>query len=350
MRVLLLGPYPPPHGGVQTNLVAIRSWLRKQGIPCAAINITRHRKPDADEVYYPKGPAELLQLLARIRYNVIHLHLGGMLTTRVLALGLVCSLRPGAKSVLTFHSGGFPSTPEGQSLGPASFAAFVLRRFDGLIAVNEEIMAFFGKMGVPSRRARLISPYAFLADDPSTPSLEGPLAAFFATHHPVLISVGLLEPEYDLPLQIEAMPQLRQKFPELGLLLIGSGSLEDDLRTRVQADPSGQHILLAGDVPHAKTLAAVSRSRMMLRTTVYDGDAVSVREALHLGTPVIATDNGMRPAGVTLIPKSDLPALLRAIEQELERPAPSTERSPSDESNLQAVFDFYQELLDGRVR
>lgn len=350
MRVLLLGPYPPPHGGVQTNLVAIRSWLREHGIPCAVINITRHRKPNADDVYYPHGATQLLALLARLRYDVIHLHLGGMLSQRVLALGLVCSLRPGAKSVMTFHSGGFPSTPEGQSLRAASFAGFVLRRFDGLIGVNEEIMAFFGKMGVLARRARLISPYAFLADDQPAASLEAPLAAFFATHHPVLISVGLLEPEYDLPLQIEALPRLRQKFPDLGLLLIGSGSLEDDLRASVQRNAGREHILLAGDVPHATTLKAVSRSRMMLRTTLYDGDAVSVREALHLGIPVIATDNGMRPAGVTLIPKSDLPALLAAVAQQLEQPAPSWERSGSDQGNLQAVFDFYQELIDGKVR
>ena len=167
MRVLQLGPYPPPHGGVQTNLVAIRSFLRKQSIPCAVINITRHRKAAADEVYYPKTAAQLLELLARLRYDIIHLHLGGMLTKRLLALSLVCALRPGAKSVMTFHSGGYPSTPEGQSRGLASFAGFAFRRFDGLIGVNEEIMAFFRKVGVSPQRTRLISPYAFVPDQQS---------------------------------------------------------------------------------------------------------------------------------------------------------------------------------------
>jgi glycosyltransferase involved in cell wall biosynthesis len=345
MKVLLLGPYPPPHGGVQTNLVAIRSFLRKRGVPCAVINITRHRKPDADDVYYPKGPFQLLQLLARLHYDFIHLHLGGMLTNRLLALSLACTLRPGAKSVMTFHSGGFPSTPEGQALGPASFAGFVLRRFDGLIAVNEEIMGFFHKMGVSPQRAQIISPYAFLPKDSSPHPFPVPLATFFASHDPVLISVGLLEPEYDLPLQIEALPHIRQKFPDAGLLLVGSGSLEGSLLSRIAANPCAQHILLAGDIPHAATMEAVSRSRLMLRTTLYDGDALSVREGLQLGTPVIATDNGMRPAGVRLIPKSDSQALLRAIEQELQQPTARNEESVSDESNLQAVFDCYQRLL-----
>src|SRR5580765_4838637 len=191
MRVLQLGPYPPPHGGVQTNLVAIRSFLLSRDVPCAVINVTRHRRPDADEVYYPKGPAQLLQLLVRLRYDVIHQHFGGMLTNRVLALSLACTLRPGTKSIMTFHSGGYPSTQEGQSLGPNSFAGYVLRRFDGLIGVNAEIMSFFQKMRVLPQRTRLISPYSFLTE-PSPSSLPAPLDAFFAVHNPTLISAGQL--------------------------------------------------------------------------------------------------------------------------------------------------------------
>ena len=41
MRVVQLGPYPPPHGGVQTNLVAIREYLRRQR------PFMRCRQPDA---------------------------------------------------------------------------------------------------------------------------------------------------------------------------------------------------------------------------------------------------------------------------------------------------------------
>ena len=349
MRVLLLGPYPPPHGGVQTNLVAIRAFLIKRGVSCSVINITRHRKPDAEEVYYPESAVQLLGLLARLSYDVLHLHIGGMLTNRLLALSLACTLRPGTKSVMTFHSGGFPSTPEGQALGPASLAGFVLRRFDGVIGVNKEIVSFLHKVGVHPQRVRCISPYAFLPQVPSADLLPPHLVAFLETHDPVLVSVGLLEPEYDLPLQIETLPLVRQKFPDAGLLLVGSGSLEASLRAKIDASPSAQHILLAGDVPHAATMEAVSRSRLMLRTTLYDGDALSVREALQLGTPVIATDNGMRPAGVRLIPKSDSQALLRAIDEALQQSPEHKAPARHDESNLQAVFDFYRDLIEAKV-
>jgi glycogen(starch) synthase len=350
MKVLQLGPYPPPHGGVQSNLVAIRTFLRQHSVPNAVINITRHRKPDSDEVYYPKSAFGLLRLLARLDYDILHLHVGGMLTRRLLGLALVCTLQRGCKSVMTFHSGGYPTSDEGKARGRNSLAGFVMRRFDGLIGVNPEIISFFQRLGVPLDRTRLICPHSFLLEENYAATLPEPLASFFLNHKPVLISVGLLEPEYDLPLQIEVMGQVRQKFPSAGLLLIGSGSLEQDLRGRIQSCSDAGHVLLCGDVPHAATIQAISRADVMLRTTLYDGDAVSVREALHLGTPVIASDNGMRPAGVRLIPKSDLSALLQAIEQTLAEP--TTRKAPSgcDETNLQAVLDFYRVLTNWREK
>jgi glycosyltransferase involved in cell wall biosynthesis len=103
--------------------------------------------------------------------------------------------------------------------------------------------------------------------------------------------------------------------------------------------------MLCGDVPHAVTLQAISRSDVMLRTTLYDGDAVSVREALYVGTPVIATDNGMRPPGVQLIPKQDLQALTACIQQVRNGQGRKPAALPhSDDTNIEAVFKVYQEL------
>ncbi|MCV4567241.1 hypothetical protein OFB72_32285, partial [Escherichia coli] len=71
-----------------------------------------------------------------------------------------------------------------------------------------------------------------------------------------------------------------------------------------------------GDLPHVITLQMISSANVLLRTTRFDGDAISVREALFLGTPVIATDNGMRPEGViTITTPADTVNLTSAIEK-----------------------------------
>ncbi len=344
MRVVLLGPYPPPHGGVQTNLTAIREFLLARGVSCAVINLHRFRSGRGEAVYHPSGALETLRLLISLRADVIHLHIGGDLTPRLLGLCLACCLMPRAKAVLTFHSGGYPSSPAGLSAGPRTLRGFVFRRFDRIIAVNPEIARMFARFGVPDERVRVIAPHSLPAS-PSRSEMPERLCRFFEAHSPVLVSVGLLEPEYDLPRQIEALGSIRRQFPNAGLALIGAGSLEEDLRRRIEAQPCREHVLLCGDVPHRATLAAIAAGDAFLRTTLYDGDSVSVREALHLGTPVIATNNGMRPAGVHLIPASDPAALCRAVEKCLKSPR-GVRAAPADppDENVEAVYGLYREL------
>ena len=168
---------------------------------------------------------------------------------------------------------------------------------------------------------------------------------FLETHSPVLLTVSGLEPEYDLPLQIEVLGCVRKIRPDAGLLIIGAGSRESEIRRQIQSRPYADHVLLSGDVSHAAVLRAMSLSDILLRTTRYDGDSIAVREALHFGLPVVATDNGMRPDGVTLIPISDRDALWRAVRLCLEMPRARQTSPGADTRNLQAIVEFYQELL-----
>ena len=344
MRVVQLGPYPPPHGGVQTNLVAIRDYLRHNGHHCDAINLTRFRREDADGVYYPAGAFALMRLLWRLPADILHLHFGGDLTPRLMGLVFACTLLPRRRTVLTFHSGGYPGSPKGRTARVATLRGFVLRRLDGLIAVNGEIAGLFARFGARRERIRMIPPFAV---EPPDRAIELPqrLAQFLSAHCPTLLTVGLLEPEYDLAMQIDAMAGILERFPRAGLLIVGAGSLEDQLRARIASAPYGDHVLLYGDMPHALTLRATLESDALLRTTLYDGDSVSVREALYMGTPVIATDNGMRPEGVHLIPPSDAGRLRNAVCELLSGERAARTPAGDGRENIRAVVRFYEELL-----
>jgi glycogen synthase len=348
MVVLQLGPFPPPHGGVQTNLVAIRDHLRRHGARSPVINLTRHRRASSDDVYYPRSPYEVLKLLLTIPADVVHLHVGGEFTPRLLGLALACTLLPGRRAVLTLHSGGYPTSAGGRSASRRSLRGWILRRLDAVIAVNAEIEGLFRSFGVDERRIELICPFAPVTV-PADVTLPAAVQHFRASHTPLLTTVGLLEPEYDLALQIRTLSTVRQSFPQAGLAIVGSGSLEAELRQLVASVPDGQHVLLCGDVPHAATLRLLSESDVFLRTTLYDGDSVSVREALQLGVPAIATDNGMRPAGVHLIPRSDEAALIRAVSAILDRPGRPPVPDAGGDEHLGRVLRLYQRVLGARA-
>jgi glycosyltransferase involved in cell wall biosynthesis len=341
MTVLQFGVFPPPDGGVQSNVKDIRDYLRSNGIRCGVVHLSRHRQADHDDVFYPETPLAVAKIALSFPADIFHFHLGGQITKELLGLYGFGTCVPCRKKVLTFHSGGYPSSPDAKRAHP--LRTLIFRRFDRVIGVNQQIIDMFAGYGVKREKLRLIPPYA-LPSVPPPAEIPDAICAFMCEHSPLLLAVCLLEPEYDLPLQIEVMQRILRKYPRAGLMIIGAGSLESELRSLIASKLWGQSILLCGNVPRPATMNIMTRSDLLVRTTWYDGDAVSIREALHFSVPVVASDNGMRPPGITLIPARDIDALENAIDRRLAEPKSPRVPKPPVEENLKAVLDLYREL------
>jgi glycosyltransferase involved in cell wall biosynthesis len=158
------------------------------------------------------------------------------------------------------------------------------------------------------------------------------------------MSINGLEPEYDVPIQIDVMEKILKRHPKAGLIIAGHGRLEGELKTYISTKPWSSSVLLCGDLPRPVTLNLLAGADLMLRTTWYDGDAISVREALHYSVRVVASDNGMRPNGVVLFPARDPGSLEHAILDTLKQPKLPHTPPPAVEDNLKAVLEVYQEL------
>ncbi|MEJ7623926.1 MAG: glycosyltransferase family 4 protein [Pyrinomonadaceae bacterium] len=345
MHVLLLGPHPPPEGGINRNTLAIREELLAAGHRCSIVATSRSTQINKEEhVHHPRTPLEFLRLLRGIKCDIAHLHIGGDINTRVLGLAWLTTLLARGRKVLSFHSGGYPTTPEGKAAKPWSVCGLIFRGFERIIAVNPLIAVVFERYGIERKKITVIPPFVHRLPEPNV-ELRADLQQFVDDRRPLLITVGLLEDEYDLELQVDAMESVLAKFPTAGLLIVGSGSLETHLRTVIAAKPYADRVLLAGDVEHRQTLHLVHRANVLLRTTLFDGDAISVREALFLGTPVVATDNGLRPPGVDLIPVHDQPALTEMTCTVLGQARNRITPTAHDNSNISAVLDVYRKLL-----
>src|ERR1700722_8623970 len=64
LKLLLVGPFPPPHGGVSVHVVTLQDRLQKAGIPCRVLNIGRGT-PKSDRYVSIKGPVHFIFLLSR---------------------------------------------------------------------------------------------------------------------------------------------------------------------------------------------------------------------------------------------------------------------------------------------
>ncbi len=344
MHVLQLGPHPPPEGGISRNMLAIREELRGNGHHCSIIATSRSTSivPEPD-VYNPRTPFQLLKLLLTLRYDILHLHVGGELSTRMLGLILACSFFRRGRNVFSLHSGGYPLTEAGRAATKNSFRGWLFRRYARIVAVNPLIAEVFERYGVGKNKLRIIYPFAHRSPDPN---VEIPIefSDFERSHAPFLLTVGLLENEYDLFLQIDAMAEVIEKLPDAGLMVVGSGSLKEKLVEAIAAKPYADRIFLVGDVENRVTLHLINDADILLRTTLFDGDAISVREALFLDTPVIATDNGMRPGGLNLIPVGDKKALVEKILVVARSTRTEKVAKPDDTANISETVSLYEEL------
>ena len=345
MHVLQLGPYPPPEGGINRNMLAIRDELLKSGHRCSIIATSRSSNVvEEPDVYHPRSAFALVQLLFKIDYDILHLHVGGGITSRVLALIFICSLFRRGKSILSFHSGGYTETDEGRAARRMSVRGYIFRRFARIVVVNPLLADVFERYGAKRENIRVIYPFVHKLPDENV-EVPAKLAEFARKSKPVLLTVGLLEDEYDLFMQIDAMENVLEQFPEAGLIIVGSGSLHDRLAAAIAEKTHAEKILLAGDVEHAITLHLINDADILLRTTVFDGDAISVREALFLDTPVIATDNGMRPEGVHLIPVSDKVALVEAIKTVANAVRKERSQGEAGNQNILDIMNLYNEIV-----
>ena len=336
LHVCMIGPVPPPWGGVETNLMGLRDRLLARGARCSVLNLSKHRRSPHDDLYFPESPTALLRQLNILKPDVVHLHLGGNLQSRMAALMVVLSLRPGAANVFTFHSGGFPSSPEGKRAKYWSYRGVCLRQLDAVIAVNQQLVDVFVQYGVREDRLHLIEPSGAQIDHDAIAreQLPAEMESFASLHSPLLVAVAQLEPEYGIDVQLAAFGDIRHEHPDAGLMILGRGSLHGALEQQIAAHPQREHIMLCGNVPRPKTLALMRRASLLLRTTHYDGDALSIREAIAMGTRVLATDNGMRPSGVSLLQELSPRALASAISPALKaasNPVPANGSNPMDQ-------------------
>lgn len=345
LHVLQLGPVPPPEGGISRNILAIREELRAAGHRCSIIATSKSTaESNEPDVYHPRSKTALIGLLRKLDYDVLHLHIGGEVTKRVLALAAACTAFGGKRTVLTIHSGGYATTDAAKNAKPSSLAGRIFRRFSRIVAVNEDLADVFRRYGVVDERLSVVLPYSLKAPDDKV-SVPADLASFCKTHSPLLLAVGGLEKDYDPLMQIAAMRDIIRDLPNAGLMIVGGGSMKTEVEAAIQNSGCADNIYLAENVDHAVTLHLMRDADVVLRTTLFDGDAISVREALFLGTPVIATNNGMRPQGVELIGVGDVAALVESVNEIARRPKPVKVTGQADNANIAKILSVYHDLV-----
>jgi glycosyltransferase involved in cell wall biosynthesis len=159
------------------------------------------------------------------------------------------------------------------------------------------------------------------------------------------------EDVYGFDLSIELIRRLKEDYPRIGLVVLlpiigDEQAYFESLERLVAREQSTGHVLFHTEpLPDAAPLWA--KSSLFLRPTTTDGDAVSVREALALRVPVIASDCSPRPAGTLTFPTRSIDGFTRQVRLVLadrEHYARQLEHIHI-EDNFASILGIYRELL-----
>jgi glycosyltransferase involved in cell wall biosynthesis len=364
VKLLLVGPCPPPHGGISVHVATARRLLTRAGARCRVLDAGGRRSGG------PWGRlASFVRLLGETRRSArdgwtLHLHTNGHNPRSwllALASGLAARRAPGR--VLTLHSGMVPDYLATAPGWGRALARRALRQYGRVLCVNQRIAEALAALGVDpgAGRSRLEVVPAYLPAPPASGApfaagLEAGIESWLAGRSPVLSTTLFFRPEYGFEVLLGALARLAPRHPGLGCLVLGSGEGEAAARRLVRERGLEERVRLLGDVPHELCLALMARSDLFVRPTLVDGDALSVREALALGLPVVASDAGFRPPGVELFPAGDAGALAARIEALVASPRetaaaagrapapPAAADDPAAGGGLEALLRAYREV------
>jgi glycogen synthase len=320
--LLLIGDYPPPMGGIAVHVQQLHQAFRRAGMLCRVLDIGKCGRPDPgviDGRGYKNFSRHLFHYAAK--GWLLHFHTGGnsakawTVAMAVAGAGQVFRV----PTVLTVHSG---EVPELFSGNPAMRrrAQLAVFGYAHVIAVSEAVRGSLLEVGLRKERVSVYP--AFCASEVRPGQPPEALAAARARRRPLLSVAHNASPVYGRELVFAALANVAVRHPRVGLAIFGPGTRSPDFLADAERLGVTPFLEDLGELSNEQALAVIQASDAFIRPTSADGDSVSVREALTLGVPVVATDVAQRPPGTVLCRAGNAEDLARKIEQALtDRPA-----------------------------
>ncbi|SFJ31674.1 glycosyltransferase [Planctomicrobium piriforme] len=109
----------------------------------------------------------------------------------------------------------------------------------------------------------------------------------FSPLSPVILAVGRLHPQKDFLTLLEAFARVRERRPEVRLLIVGEGPQRADLEARAWQLGLGDTVQFAGY--RADVSELMRQASVLAVTSRWEGMSNVILEALAVGLPVVAT-------------------------------------------------------------
>jgi len=299
-KILMIGPMPPPEGGMATSLTNILSSDLKGEYEISVLDITGCRTRRSGSVF--RGiiyQFRLISMLLRIilveRPAIVHVHMASFMYFYRRSVDiLICKLF-GKKVVFHLHGGKFVDFYEKGSLSAKIFKRVVLGVSDRVIALSAKWHGFLSTLTSPEKI--VVVPNGVICSDLSRVERAEKQAQERNSRISVLFAgaIGKRKGVFEI---LAAAARVIENFREITFLFAGPEEFGGEMsRFREMVDSLG----LAGHVKYLGVVTGRDKTDLYLSADIFilpsyaENLPNSVLEAMAAGLPLVVSDVGALP-------------------------------------------------------
>ncbi len=319
--VAIWGIYPPPYGGMATHIVRLLDCLQQEGIRARVYNRVSDGQDPPRAVSIRRN-----QILWFIKFALwapersLYVFTG---RPGVRFLAYLLKVFRGKRYILRIGEEHILRTFE-RSRSLARWMTLVaLRNAEYIMPVSPHLADSIVQQGIDPAKVHLIPGFILPADRSEEPPDE--VIEFARSHTPVLAANGQLwlgerGNMYGLDLLLSVLPRIREQYPRVGLMLstydseINPGKVRNLRQCIENAGPADAVFLRSEQHVFWPMLKYTD---VFLRPTRSEGDSSSIREAIWLGVPVVASNATPRPEPSVLFTNGEPESFLNSIREVL---------------------------------
>lgn len=290
LHIGLVGPLPPPFGGMANQTLQLKRLLESEGIDVTLIQTN----PDypVSWVANIKGLRALFRLLPYLfrlwnhagRVDCLHVMANSGWSWQLYAAPAVWIGWFKCTPVIINYRGGEAEQYFRQSI---KWVAPTLRKASAIAVPSGFLAHVFDAFGFSAEVIPNIidlNKFAFKhrrgVANPDSPKL---------------VITRNLESIYGIGTAIEALAKLKPRFPRIKMFIAGSGPLRDELLAQVEHLGLSENVEFTGKLTPEQIANLYSQVDIMVNPTTVDNMPNSVLEALAHGIPIVTTNVGGIP-------------------------------------------------------
>jgi glycosyltransferase involved in cell wall biosynthesis len=324
-RVVMIGPLPPPNGGVANFVRNIREVFSTGGLYELVVHQTGPGSPPPSplvQLFQEVGRAgRFLPLAKKFDPNIAHIHTSIYYSIlRNLPYMVWCRYLSECHLIIHVHSGQFEDYYHETNVVMKRVTRWMLREADAVVVTSpswiEVVRRIVGREQAIYSLTNGFDHHTFRpADQVGARKVLG-----IPVEGRVLVAIGYLEQVKGHRHLIEAMASVRQDFDDVRLHIVGTGSLHENLVSRVNELGLDDRVFFHPGYQPSSTVAQwMNASDVFVLPSLSEGNPTVLVEALGCGRPFVGTRVGGVPDVVTseelgvLCPPGDADALATAI-------------------------------------